>query len=213
MRTKTLLLTVALSAAGVASSMAQVYSQNAVGYVNLSLKRGFNLIANPLRQTDTSLETLIPSAPDQTVFYSFSPVTGYTTYTFDLSGTGGWDPPAAGHFDLGKGAFVSTSTDFTITVVGEVAQGTLSNPTAGPGFDLKGSMVPQTGTLQGQLGYTPVDQEVIYRFSPITGYTTYTYDLTGVGGWDPEDPPISVGEGFFTSSPSAHPWTRVFTVN
>lgn len=212
MRTKTLLLTVALSAAGVASSMAQVYSQNAVGYVNLSLFRGFNLIANPLSQTDTTLETLIPNPPDQTVYYDFSPVTGYTTYTYDLSGVGGWDP-AGGHFNLGKGAFISTAAPFTITVVGEVAQGTLSNPVAGPGFDLKGSKVPQSGLLSANLGYTPVDGEVIYRFSNATGYTTYTYDLSGVGGWDPEDPPINVGEGFFTSSPAPHPWTRVFTVN
>ena len=47
MRTKTLLLTAALSAAGIASSMAQVYSVNAVGYVNTPLVTGFNLISNP----------------------------------------------------------------------------------------------------------------------------------------------------------------------
>jgi len=212
MRTKTLLLTVALSAAGVASSMAQVYSQNAVGYVNLTLASGFNLIANPLRQTDTTLETLIPNPPDQTIFYSFAHVGGYTLYTYDLSGVGGWDP-SGGHFDLGKGAFIKAPSAFTITVVGEVAQGTLTNPVEGPGFDLKGSMVPQTGLLSGNLGYTPVDGEVIYKFSNATGYTLYTYDLSGVGGWDPEDPSMGVGEGFFTSTPAAHPWTRVFTVN
>jgi len=212
MRTKTLLLTAALSAAGVATSMAQVYSQNAVGYVNLSLARGFNLIANPLRQTDTTLETLIPSPPDQTTFYSFAHVGGYTIYTYDLSGVGAWDP-SGGHFVLGKGAFISTPSAFTLTVVGEVAQGTLTNPVEGPGFDLKGSMVPQTGLLASDLGYTPVDQELIYKFNNASGYTIYTYDLSGVGDWDPGQPSISVGEGFFTSTPVAHAWTRVFTVN
>jgi hypothetical protein len=155
---------------------------------------------------------LIPTAPDQTLFYSFSPTLGYSIYNFDLSGTGGWDP-AGGHFDLGKGAFISTPAAFTITVVGEVAQGTLSNPVAGPGFDLKGSMVPQTGLLSTALGYTPVDQELIYKFANPGGYSIYTYDLSGVGGWDPVEPTLNVGEGFFTSSPVAHPWTRVFTVN
>ena len=47
MRTKTLLLTAALAAAGVVSSMAQVYSVNSVGYVNLTLPNGFSMIANP----------------------------------------------------------------------------------------------------------------------------------------------------------------------
>src|SRR5947199_53123 len=37
MRTKTLLLSAALTAAGVCSSLAQVYSVNAVGYVNLTV--------------------------------------------------------------------------------------------------------------------------------------------------------------------------------
>ena len=48
MRTKTLLLTAALSAAGIATSMAQVYSANAVGYVNKLIPTGFSMIANPV---------------------------------------------------------------------------------------------------------------------------------------------------------------------
>src|SRR5688500_4600203 len=51
MRTKTLLLTAALSAAGIATSMAQVYSVNAVGYVNTQLVPGFSLVSNPLNNT------------------------------------------------------------------------------------------------------------------------------------------------------------------
>ena len=41
MRTKTLLLTAALCAAGIATSKAQVYSVNAVGYVNTALVKAF----------------------------------------------------------------------------------------------------------------------------------------------------------------------------
>src|SRR6478672_7317898 len=46
MRTKTLLLTAALAAVGVSSSMAQVYSVNVVGYVNKSVPKGFYMLAN-----------------------------------------------------------------------------------------------------------------------------------------------------------------------
>src|SRR5947207_10303632 len=52
MRTKTLLLTAALAAAGAASAMAQnVYSVNAVGYANVSVPSGFSMIACPFEQT------------------------------------------------------------------------------------------------------------------------------------------------------------------
>jgi hypothetical protein len=48
MRTKALLLAAAFAAAGVATSVAQVYSVNAVGYVNVTLPPGFSLVSNPL---------------------------------------------------------------------------------------------------------------------------------------------------------------------
>jgi hypothetical protein len=214
MRTKTLLLTAALCAAGVATSMAQVYSQNAVGYINLSILPGFNLVANQLTQANVTLEALIPSPPDQTIFYSFSHTTGYSVYTYDLSGVGGWDP-AGGQFVLGKGGFLynPTGSPFTVTLVGEVPQGTLLNPVEGPGFDLRSSKVPQSGLLQTDLQYSPLDQEQIYKFSNATGYSVYTYDLSGVGGWDPAEPSVAVGEAFFISTPASHGWTRIFSVN
>ena len=99
----------------------------------------------------------------------------------------------------------------TFSFVGDVAQGTLTNP-VGTGFNCISSKVPQTGTLT-QLGYTPVDGEVVYTFDAVAGYTINTYDLSGVGGWDPAEPVIKVGEAFFASSPSPHPWTRAFSVN
>src|SRR5258707_15596446 len=49
MRTKTLFLTAAFSAAGMATSMAQtVYSVNIVGYINLPIVHGLSLVANQL---------------------------------------------------------------------------------------------------------------------------------------------------------------------
>ena len=49
MRTKTLFLTAALSAVGMATSMAQtVYSVNIVGYINLPVVHGLSLVANQL---------------------------------------------------------------------------------------------------------------------------------------------------------------------
>src|SRR3954468_1352288 len=61
MRTKTLLLTAALAAAGAASAMAQnVYSVNAVGYVNKSVVHGYSIVANPFVVANESLDALMP---------------------------------------------------------------------------------------------------------------------------------------------------------
>jgi hypothetical protein len=87
------------------------------------------------------------------------------------------------------------------------------NPVEGPGFALKASMVPQSGLLQGQLGYQPIDGEVIYKFANVGGYQLFEYNVPVFGVWDPAEPSMSVGEGFFAKTPAAHPWTRTFTVN
>ena len=63
MRTKTLLSTAALLAAGVATPMAQssnVYSLNVVGYVNVPVYGGgqYNMICNPLNNANNNITNL-----------------------------------------------------------------------------------------------------------------------------------------------------------
>ena len=215
MRTKTLLLTVALVAAGAASSMAQVYSQNAVGYINVTIKPGFNLIANQLVSPNTTVASLLPGVPDQTTVYKFAsgPGGGFTIVTYDLSGIGGWDDPNL-TIDHGGGVFVQnpTANNVTVTFVGDVLQGSpISNPIPA-NFSIRSSRVPQAGLIQTDLKFTPADQDTVYKFVNPTGYSIYTYDLSGVGDWD-EQPTFGVGEAFFVLSVAGHSWNRNFSVN
>jgi hypothetical protein len=219
MRTKTLLLTAALSVAGIASSMAQVYSVNAVGYVNKTIHPGFNLVSNPLIQSNNAINVLIPTPPPLTQVFLFTPGAGggYSTYTYDPD-LGGWDPdPAGASINFGSGAFINnpTTTAFTLTSVGEVGQGTLANPVAA-GFSILSSKVPQTGALQTTLGFPPAQLDTVYKFVntgvPGGGYQTFTFD-NDLGGWDPAEPSVDVGEAVFVNSLAGHPWTRTFTVN
>src|SRR5713226_3736027 len=77
MRTKTLLLTAALSAAGALTSMAQVYSVNIVGYINLSIPAGFSMMANQLNNSvDNKVTTLLPAPPLGTAVFQFVPASG-----------------------------------------------------------------------------------------------------------------------------------------
>jgi len=213
MRTKTLLLTAALAAAGAASAMAQnVYSVNAVGYVNKSILPGFNMIHNPLKVADNSLQAVIPTAPDQTAVYTFAGGSFSAPYTY-YTDLGGWDPPG-GAFTFGDGIFLFAPSAFTITFVGEVDQGAPIHNPYPAGFSIKGSRVPQQGTLTALGLATPADNTAVYPFNAGTqaydGPFTYYTDL---GGWDPADPTIGIADAFWINAPAASDWTRTFSVN
>src|SRR5687767_2502685 len=120
MRTKTLLLTAALCAAGAATSMAQVYSVNMVGYINQPIPAGFSMVANQLNASpDNKVTTLLPAPPNNTAVYKFNKASGgYDTLQF----LGAWE---GDDLDMtlnpGEGAFVFAPSAFSTTFVGEVA--------------------------------------------------------------------------------------------
>jgi len=231
MRTKTLLLIAAAAAAGVASSMAQgtVFSVNAVGYVNTTFKPGFNLIANPLNAgLDNTIPTLLKSAPFGTQAYKFhsTPTAGFDIALYDDLDQK-WTSTVASmltsQITPGVGLFVKNNTlpkaDFTVTFVGEVPQGNLTNPLV-KGLNLVSSQVPQEGKITTDLKYTPTPGDQISKWDVAAQkFATYTFDdLVGPNGsWTLQgaanEPTIGVGEAFFLSRSAAGNWTRTFDVN
>ena len=82
MRTKTLLLSAVIGAAGLASASADVFSVNAVGFVNITAPDGFSMIANPLdNKAGNDLNHVLPSVPIGTTIFKFNGV-GYDQSTF-----------------------------------------------------------------------------------------------------------------------------------
>jgi hypothetical protein len=211
MRTKTLLLTAALSAAGLATSMAQsVFSVNAVGYVNVELPEGFSMIANPLVAADNTVAALFANAglADGTVIYKFNSGTG--SYDINAYDFGEFANPAM-TLVPGEGAFVLIPAGgaSTVTFVGEVSQGSLSHAVPA-GFSIQSSEVPQSGQLDTILGFPATDGDVVYRFSNATG--NYAISAFDFGDWD-NAPVPAVGESFFVNKVAATDWTRSFSVN
>ncbi|MFM1768813.1 MAG: hypothetical protein RJA22_1342 [Verrucomicrobiota bacterium] len=217
MRTKSIILTLAVGAMSVASSMAQVYSVNAVGYVNITCNPGFNMIANQLNPTSSTLEALIPNAPPGSQIFKFTG-TGYNIATFDefdLAWT--YAAPATSAnmaLTLGRGVWFNNAgtTPFTVTFLGEVPQGTLTTPTP-TGFNMVASQVPQAGPVD-TLGLTGGPGDQIYRFANPGGYTVYTFDEFDLA-WLPSVPSLNVGEAVWLSRAPGSPtsWTRTFSVN
>jgi len=211
MKTKALLLTVALGAASAATSMAQVYSQNAVGYINVPIFSGFNLISAQLATADRSIGALIPTAPDTATAFIYTPGSGFSIQSY-IDGVG-WDPNPAVQIPVGGGLWIQSPSAFTITFVGEVPQGTLTTPVAS-GFSIVSSQVPQSGGITTALGFPGKDNDTCFKYiaGPGGHYEINTY-IDGVG-WDPAEPVLNVGDAVWIQSSGAHAsWTRVFSVN
>jgi hypothetical protein len=207
MRTKTILLTAALVAAGVASSMAQsnVYSLNVVGYVNVALPTGFSIVNTPLDSGNNVDTNLFPSPANGTILYSFTASGGFSPDVY----ANGWSVPG---FSLQPGHayfyFNPTANPVTNTFVGTVLQGTNTNALA-TGFSLVGSIPPISGTVDTNLSMPVENGTIVYTFlSSATGYVPYVY----ANGWTPSSPVIGVGQGFFVFQPAATNWVQTFTV-
>jgi hypothetical protein len=226
MRTKALLLAAAFAAAGVSTSVAQVYSVNAVGYVNVAAPAGYSLIANPLNagagnNTVAKLfapANVSPSLPTNSKVFILDGATGlFKTVTFSpLSQS--WSPAgpdgADAVIDPGNGVFFQNAgaNPITITFVGEVMQGNLSNPLP-LGFSIKANQVPQK-VKPDAVGFPGTPNDKIFRYIPATGiYNTFTFSPLSQA-WNPALPEIEVGEAFYVQRvTSAGTWNRTFSVN
>jgi hypothetical protein len=212
MRTKTLLLTAVLGVAGVASTMAQsgaVYSQNTVGYVTLSLPSGFSMIANPLNATTNDLNTILTNVPTSTIVYTYSS-SGYTPSTFR---GGAWHPDQV--LNPGSGAFISLPSAASITFVGQVPTGSLSQPVP-VGFSIQSIPIPVSVNLDstnvtGTPLLTPGNTDIVYEYQNSGGYVPHTYRN---GAFHSTDFAPAVGESFFyLNNNAAFNWNVTFNVN
>jgi hypothetical protein len=216
MRTKTLLLSGVVAALSGATVMAQVYSLNAVGYVNVTIAPGFTIMANQLNTTNNNVSPLLDSQllslPGVEIF-KYSPTAGYTTLI--VNSGGGWAGPATTTtLNPGEAAFIYNpfTTNFTVTFVGTVLQGSLTNSLA-TSFNLASSIVPQAGGVTSVLGLTPTPTDEVFIYDPVNGYSTSI--ATSATAWQPSEPNLKVGQGFFyfTGNANGNSWVRTFNVN
>jgi len=211
MRTKTLLFLAAVTAGGIATSMAQTYSQNIVGYVNVISPPGYRMVSNPLQGTNNDVSVLFQNPQNQTSLYKRNLAgTGYDTTTYDID-FGGWSDPMT--LAPGEGAFILVPgpAQYTNTFIGEVKLNSTNNIPSG--FSIRASVIPQAGGLGSVLG-APVSgltNATIYRFTG-SAYNQFTLDPDF--GWIPSEPTPSVGESFWILNQNAATnWIRNFSVS
>jgi hypothetical protein len=237
MRTKTLLLSALLGALGSVSVHAQnVYSLNAVGYINVTFPAGtYTILTCPLLASpDNTLNTLLPDTNGQ---YKKAQVFQFSAGSFTITENGvstnanatGW---ATGGADVtinpGQAVWFynPTASNMTATFVGTVPSGPQTN-TLIPGYNLVGSIVPASGDLatnsiMSLTNYTKHD--FVYTFDPVTGYSgqdSVVAPGNGLAGsylqeWTLGDPIISnVYDGFwyFNNATTNNYWVENFSVS
>jgi hypothetical protein len=210
MRTKLILTTAALGVAGTLGAVAQVYSVNAVGYINVTIPANqFVIAANQLNTGGNTIAQVIPSTTEGTTIYKYGAAGFEVPNSFEF---GEWGNPAQ-VLAPGDGFFAknNSANPVTLTFVGEVPQGALSTALRN-GLNLTASQVPQAGRLTADLGYTPAEGDVVYQWDTAAqGYKAPNgYEF---GEWSAGDPQVAVGEGFFLAKNGAGNWTRTFSVN
>ena len=223
MRTKTLILAAALTAAGLASSLAQsnVYSLNVVGYVNKTL--GGNLkytgVANPLNTTNNTLAGLFGGAgvglpTGSQVLKWNTGIANYDIFSKLAFGSGWSGAGATTTLNPGEGCLIrmaSGSADLTNTFVGEVLQGNLTNVLV-VGYQLIGNIVPDSGPAN-TLNLVPVTGSQLLKWN--AGIQNWDlFNKVGFGsGWSPSVPSIEIAEGFILrGGAGVTNWVRNFTV-
>lgn len=180
MKTNTLLAAAAILAVGGLAAQAQVYSQNVVGYYNVTLpSHGFALVGNQLingsdaNQTNNSVSTAFtgltsdPNGATNTVIYLFSGG-NFSSYQYfsgaDADNNFFASGSAAGFYDTvgnlltaplsqGVGAFLynPNAGSVTATVVGTVPQ-TTNVISIASGFNLLSLPVPVSTNLESSIG-------------------------------------------------------------
>jgi len=201
--------------------MAQVYSLNVVGYVNVAYNDAgnFYLSSVPVNSTKNTLKELLPTCPDGTIVGTWNAVAQDFDGTFPFYSTSDntWHPNSV--LRSGQGFFVAPAASFTNTYVGEVKQGSVTNAILGGGnFDCIGSSVPLGGGFTNVLDqYPALDGDVVGIWSePAQDFAgTFPFYSTSDNKWHPDFPSVNfnVADGFFLAR-SGGPlnYVRTFSV-
>lgn len=196
-----------LLAAGVIAPLR--VASNVIGYVNVNMSTGYNLVANPLDlPTGNYITNVLPSAPDGTVVYLWD-VPNQVFHQAATYYTGfGWDNTTV-QLRPGLGFCLLAPSNYVSTFVGEVLQGSLSNLVVGNHkLSLLGSKIPLTAALADKLTFPNISGADVQTFDGASqNYSTAStffpnyrwYDPSGVTGTN--GPVINPGQAFFVRNP------------
>lgn len=194
-------------------------SANVVGYVNIPIYTGDNLIANQLDAGANTLNDLFPTSNpnilDGTTFRIWDTVTQSLSPVSTYDSMMGWSINYNfTSFATGAGGVLNSPSPWTWTSVGNVVPysniaglgfGSIWNPNYSGGQQLIACPVPVSGTMDmmftNVVGRLPQNGESVQILNAATQTSTTTTFHTGTG-WDNGDPGLAAGQAaWFTLVP------------
>jgi len=192
--------------------LAHPASANIVGYYNLPIYAGDNLIANQLddggANTLNDLFNNSAAVPNGTTFTEWNPsANAYLPVSTYNAATTNWSINyALNTFVSGQGGLLHSPSPWTATIVGSLVAYTNVlapssdlnwNPNYANGLYLLGCPEPLSGAMDFMfpkiVGRLPQDGEWVKILNPATQtYTTTTFNSST--GWDNGDPSLGVGQ-------------------
>ncbi len=172
------------------------YSANVAGYFERTYSPGLSLVATPLPQSGTSLNSVLPLDDSGTgaLLYTY-PGNGFSIYTYEGPGIG-WFPE--GTLSSGQAAFLLLPQTASAQFVGSVPYGVTQLTLEGRGLSLLGwPLPPPEGYDLEQAGFPAMDGDLVYLWTG-QAYESYAF-LEGLG-WFPEVPAPPFGSGFWLLS-------------
>ena len=183
-------------------SRAQIFRDEIIGYYNLALSAGDNLIANQLLNPGgNSLNNLFAiGTPQGATFTKWNAATQaylpISTYDADSGWSINYD------LNLGEGGLLHTPTDFDNTFVGyywpefNYAEPFTPPVISGSGLFLLASCVPfSSATFNDVVGRSPYAGEYVQLLDALTQTTTIT--TFSDGAWTQGDPLLNAGQAAF----------------
>jgi hypothetical protein len=202
---KNLLALSAAAASALAFSASAAVSSNIVGYVKLSLAKGYNLVANPLNNTNPNGNTI--GSLFGTIDCAVSRWTGAGFATSDIVVGAGVVSGTDFVLAPGESVFVFVNDPASVTLVGEALVGT-QTVTGVVGNNFVASKIPLAGTFT-ELGLSPGDGGTVNVWTG-TAYQTFDY-VEGLGYVQQPEPTVAVGQGLVANALAPFTWTKTFT--
>jgi len=202
-----MLLSALLGALGSVSVMAQtnVYSLNAVGYINVTCEPGFNIISCPLIcSPDNTLNTVLANTNGQykkMQVWAFNP-TNTPQYFEEIGSASGWNNGGNTTINPGQAVWFNNvaATNVVITFVGTVPTGPIATPLFANSFNLVGSAVPASGDMitNSIMNFkNQVKKDQVWTYNPLAT-PQYTETIASASSWNNGDPQeANVGGGFW----------------
>jgi hypothetical protein len=219
MRTKALLCLAALAvSAATAVAQSNVYSLNIVGYVNVDVTPGWNLLSVPLKPSDgnnqISNTIVLPDDLDGSTISTWGG-TSFVSGPNWVAGEG-WltaqGNPVNLEIPVGEAFFMFATAAGKITYVGEVMQGEITYNVV-PGVNMLANKVPVDEAFPGQASGQDGDVLLVWK-----GNWNESWDYVAGEGWinasnpSTAGPTLKVGNGlvYRNNNATAFQWTRSF---